>query len=211
MEIKNILIRQFTLNDYVTLYNHNREILDSPLSLEDFVPYTNDPDLIGEKFDEEDDIVWTDNLDEIDIEYISCFDSCKVYNIFYENGVEHILYTGWPGDAFTYCLTNNKCKEIEECEEKLVEQLKEAEWKTSFSHYKHMNEIYYFFEAIDLIFDGRLVDNDIQMIRCSYCLTLQEFDDTMFKCTCCKEYYCNTDTCKASSLYCSNCYWKKEY
>ena len=64
MEIKNILIRQFTLNDYVTLYNHNREILDSPLSLEDFVPYTNDPDLIGEKFDEEDDIVWTDNLDD---------------------------------------------------------------------------------------------------------------------------------------------------
>lgn len=211
MEIKNILIRKFTLNDYVTLYNHNREILDSPLVLKDFVPYTNDPDLIGEKFDEKDDIVWTDNPDQIDVEYIPNFDSYKVYNILYENGVEYKLYTGWPGDAFTYCLINDKFEEIKEFEKQLVKQLKEGKWNSSYVQNEHIDEIYDFFEDIDLIFDGRLKDHDIQMIRCSYCLTLQELDNTMFHCTCCKEYYCNTDTCRGSSLYCSHCYWKKEY
>lgn len=208
MEVKQLIVKQFTLNDYMTLYNNNREILDSPLSLEDLIPYTDDPDLIGKSFDENNDILWTDDLDEINVEDIPNFDSYKVYNILYENGVEHILYTGCPGDVFAYCLTNDQFKEIEECEEKLSKQLEKIKWRSPLYEY---NDIYKHFENIDLQFDGRLADNDIQMIRCSYCLTLQEFDDAMFKCKCCKEYYCNTDTCRGSSLYCSHCYWKKEY
>lgn len=209
MEIKNILIRQFTLNDYIDLYHHNKELLDSPLSLDYLIPYTNDPDLIGTVFDYYNDILWTDNPDQINVD--DNFDSYKVYNILYENGVKYKLYTGWPGDSFTYSLTNKKFEKIEEYEEKIVEQLKEGKWNRSFAHYKYMNKIYYFFEDIDLQFDGRLEDNDIRVIRCSYCLTLQELNDSMFQCTCCKQYYCNTDMCRGNSLYCSHCYWKKEY
>lgn len=211
MNIKNILIRQFTLNDYITLYNHNKELLDLPLVLEDFVPYTNDPDLIGKEFDENFKLVWTNNLDEIDVKEIPDFDTYKVYQILLENEIEYKLYTGYPGNAFTYCLLNEKFEEVKEYEEKLVEQLKEGKWNTSFNHYKNEDSIYYFLEDIDIIFDGRLENNNINIIRCSYCLSLQEHNDSMFQCTCCKEYYCNTGTCRGSSLYCSHCYWKKEY
>ena len=75
MEIKEIIIRQFTGNDYRNLYRNNKELLYSPLALEDQCPYTEEPNLIGTTFD--DDIMYTNNIKKLDEKEI--FYSYKVY------------------------------------------------------------------------------------------------------------------------------------